>query len=107
VEQSYALGKAGIEFALQGTTGVMLAIKRINANPYQWIIDPVPLEQVANQEKYLPKDFITADGFHITQQCRDYLSPLIQGEDYPPYKNGLPDYVQLKNQLIVNNTETV
>ncbi len=100
VEQAYALGKAGIELAIKNLNGVMLTIKRTSNNPYQWVIDHVPLEAVANQEKHLPKEYISEDGFHITAQCREYLSPLIQGEDYPPYKNGLPDYVQLKNELL-------
>ncbi|MBP9721960.1 MAG: 6-phosphofructokinase [Gammaproteobacteria bacterium] len=100
VEQSYALGQAGITFAKQGLSGVMLSIKRLSDLPYEWSIDHVPLEAVANQEKLLPREFITEDGFHITDKCRKYLAPLILGEDYPAYKNGLPDYVQLKNQLI-------
>lgn len=102
VEQAYALGKAGIELAMKNLNGVMLTIKRISNSPYQWVIDHVPLEAVANQEKHLPKEYISEDGFHITAQCREYLSPLIQGEDYPPYKNGLPDYVQLKNELLTS-----
>ena len=52
---------------------------------------------MANVEKMMPKSYITKDGFGITQRCRTYLSPLIKGEDHPPYKNGLPQYVRLKN----------
>jgi 6-phosphofructokinase len=100
VEQAYALGKAGIDLASQGLNNVMLTIKRLSHTPYQWVIDHVNLDEVANQEKFLPKEFISADGFHITDAAREYLLPLIQGEDYPPYKNGLPDYVKLQNKLI-------
>jgi 6-phosphofructokinase len=100
VDQAYALGKAGIDFVMQGQNHVMLTIKRISSAPYQWVIDSVDLDEVANQEKFLPKEYISEDGFHITDACREYLLPLIQGEDYPKYKNGLPDYVQLQNQLV-------
>ena len=48
----------------------------------------------------MPRDFISADGFHITAKCRQYLTPLTVGEDYPPYKNGLPVYVKLKNVAV-------
>lgn len=97
VEQAYAVGKAAVELALAGHNAVMPTIERISSQPYQWRIGSVPLKDVANQEKMMPREFISADGFGITQPCRDYLSPLIQGESYPPYKNGLPDYVKLKN----------
>lgn len=100
VEQAYSLGKAAIEFVDKGINHVMLTIKRVSSSPYQWVIDSVDLNEVANQEKFLPKEFISDDGFHITDSCREYLLPLIQGEDYPVYKDGLPNYVQLKNMLI-------
>ena len=100
VLQSYAVGKAAVEYAVQGMNGVMPAIKRLRAKPYQWEIVPVPLSNVANQEKKMPRDFITPDGFHITQKCRNYLQPLIEGEAYPPYADGLPRYVTLKNVAV-------
>jgi 6-phosphofructokinase len=96
VEQAYAVGKAAVEMALKGKNSVMPAIKRTSDKPYRWKIDEAPLSRVANVEKMMPKNFITKDGFHITERCRTYLQPLIQGEDYPPYKNGLPQYVTLK-----------
>src|SRR3989338_8926987 len=101
VEQAYALGQAAIQFALKGKTGVMPTIIRTSNKPYRWKIGEAPLEKVANQEKHLPRKYITEDGFHITNACRNYLRPLITGEDYPPYKNGLPDYVKLKNKLVL------
>lgn len=100
VLQSYALGKAAVEYAAKGMNGVMPAIRRLRGKPYQWDIIPVPLVEVANHEKKMPRDFITADGFHITQKCRNYLSPLIEGEAYPPYERGLPSYVTLKNAAV-------
>jgi 6-phosphofructokinase 1 len=100
VKQTYALGKAAVEFALKGMNGVMPAIKRTSSKPYKWEIIAAPLAKVANHEKKMPRDYITKDGFHITQKCRNYLSPLIVGEDYPPYCNGLPAYVSLKNPAV-------
>lgn len=100
VEQAYALGKAAVEFAMAGQTAVLPVIERISNSPYQWKIGQAHLESVANIEKNLPRDYISEDGFSITPKARAYLSPLIQGEAYPPYRNGLPDYVKLKNSLI-------
>jgi len=100
VEQTYALGKAAVEFAVKRMNGVMPAVKRITSKPYKWEIIAAQLTQVANHEKKMPRDFITADGFHITQKCRNYLQPLISGEAYPPYEDGLPKYVKLKNVAV-------
>ena len=97
VEQAYAVGKAGVEFALNGDNSIMPAVDRVSNEPYEWKVGKAPLSEVANVEKMMPMDFITDDGFGITDACKEYLLPLIQGEDYPPYKNGLPDYVTLKN----------
>ncbi len=100
VEQAYAVGKAAVEMALAGKNSVMPAIKRTANKPYRWKIGEARLAKVANVEKMLPKNYISKDGFHITQRCRTYLQPLIQGEDYPPFKNGLPQYVKLKNVAV-------
>ena len=96
VEQAYAVGKAAVELAVKGHNAIMPMIKRISAKPYRWKIDHVPLAKVANVEKHVPRDYITPDGFGITAACRRYLEPLIEGEDYPPYRNGLPAYAELK-----------
>jgi 6-phosphofructokinase 1 len=97
VDQAYATGKAAVQFALKGHNSVMPAIKRVSNKPYKWKIEMAPLSKVANVEKMMPQNFISKDGFNITKRCRDYLAPLMKGEDYPPYKNGLPKYVTLKN----------
>lgn len=94
VEQAYALGKSAVEFAVAGKRGVMPTIVREADWPYRWSIGSAPLEQVANKEKFMPADFIREDGLHITEACRKYLLPLIQGEDFPPFKDGLPDYLR-------------
>jgi len=100
VEQAYALGKAAVDLALKGKNATMPVIIRKTTKKYSWAIGSARLEDVANVEKLMPRNFITKDGFNITQACRNYLQPLIEGEDYPPYKNGLPQYVRLKNILI-------
>jgi len=97
VDQAYAVGKAAVEMALKGKNAVMPTIKRISNKPYKWKIGEARLARVANVEKMMPRNYISKDGFHITPRCRHYLQPLIQGEDYPPFKNGLPQYVTLKN----------
>jgi 6-phosphofructokinase 1 len=105
VEQAYALGKAAVELALAGHNAIMPIIVRDHEAPYTWSIGQVPLRDVANIERAMPKDFIREDNMGITDACRRYLAPLIQGEAYPPYINGLPDYVRLKNQLVTPKLE--
>ena len=101
VEQAYALGKAAVELALKGQNSVMPTIVRVANQPYKWKTGVAKLKDVANVEKMMPRDFISKDGFGITEKCRTYLAPLIKGEDYPPYKDGLPQYVRLKNVAVV------
>ncbi len=106
VAQAYAMGKAAVELALRGHNAVMPIIVRTSSRPYAWKVGSVPLTEVANREKMLPRDFITPDGFGITAKCRRYLEPLIQGEDYPPFKNGLPDYITLRNIAVPKKLKT-
>jgi 6-phosphofructokinase 1 len=106
VEQAYAVGKAAVELALKGHHAVMPAIVRVSDKPYRWKIGVAPLDKVANVEKMLPRDYITPDGFHITARGRRYLAPLIRGEDYPPYKDGLPQYVVLRNKPVRRKLKT-
>ncbi len=100
VKQAYELGKKSVELALQGHNAVMPTIDRISDAPYKYKIGMAALSKVANVEKFMPKNFITRDGFGITDKCKAYLAPLIKGEDYPRYKNGLPVYVSLKNEPV-------
>src|SRR5205823_1489832 len=106
LEQSYAVGKAAVEFALAGKSAVMPAIIRIADKPYRWKIAEAPLTEIANREKMLPRTFITADGFGITAKARAYLAPLIKGEAPPPFKDGLPRYVRLKNVPVTKKLAT-
>jgi 6-phosphofructokinase 1 len=100
VRQAYAVGQKAVEFALAGENAVMPIIVRTSQKPYRWKIDKARLSRVANREKLMPRNFISKDGFGITGRCRTYLEPLIQGEDYPPYRRGLPRYASLKLQPV-------
>ena len=106
VDQAYAVGKAAVELALKGRNAVMPVIIRKSSKPYRWSIGEAPLSKIANQEKKLPRSFITADGFGITAAARAYLSPLIGGEDYPPYRHGLPAYAALKGAGVPKRLRT-
>jgi 6-phosphofructokinase 1 len=106
VEQAYAVGKAAVELAVQGVNAVMPVIVRKASKPYRWTIGHVPLAEVANREKKLPPEYITEDGFGITEACRRYLQPLVAGEAYPPYRDGLPDYVRIKGTPVRKRLRT-
>ncbi|WP_303783829.1 6-phosphofructokinase [Azovibrio restrictus] len=105
LEQAYAVGVKAVELALAGRNGVMPAIQRLADVPYAWEIAVAELSQVANVEKKMPREFISPDGFHITPACRRYLQPLIEGEAFPPFRSGLPDYVRLQNQPVEKKLE--
>ncbi len=100
VEQAYALGEAAVNMALEGKNSVMPAVIRTSNDPYTWEIGSGELKDIANVEKMMPMEYISDDGFGITDACREYLQPLIEGENYPPYKNGLPDYVVMKKEMV-------
>jgi len=100
IEQAYAVGRAAVEMAVAGENAVMPTIVRTSDDPYRWEIGRAPLADVANIERKLPREYITDDGFGITDACRRYLSPLIAGEAYPPYSGGLPVYVRLENHAV-------
>ena len=106
LDQAYAVGRAAVKFALSGENAVMPIIKRTSSNPYSWEIDKVKLSRVANVEKKLPKKFISKDGFGVTEACKNYLRPLIQGEAYPPYKDGVIETASLKNKLVKKKLKT-
>ncbi len=105
VEQAYATGRAAVEMAIVGENSIMPTIERVSSDPYQWQVGKAPLSEVANVEKFMPREFITDDGFGITAACKTYLLPLIQGEDYPPFENGLPRYVTLKNAPVAKKLD--
>ena len=100
VKQAYSIGKSAISHAKKGKNGIMLSIKSNDSKKFKWEISDVRLSNVANKEKKLPKSYISHDGFGITKSCKNYIKNLVQGEDYPPYKNGIPDYAKLKHPLV-------
>ena len=101
VEQAIAVGRAAAKLALNNANGVMPVIKRINnhGEPYAWVIEESELIHIANKEKIVPTDFISEDGFRISQKGVDYLKPLTVGENYPKYQDGVPIYEQLDLHL--------
>ena len=99
VEQAYAVGKGAVELALEDNGGVMVTIERTADDPYAWRTGQAPLGEVANVERKLPPNYISQDGFGITSAALRYLRPLIAGEDYPEYADGLPRYTKLTSQL--------
>ena len=105
VEQAYALGKSAVELALAGHNAVMPTIVRTADAPYAWQIGRADLAAVANVEKFMPRDFISDDGFAVTEKCLRYLRPLIAGEDYPAYRDGLPIYATLANTAVAKKLE--
>ena len=100
VKQAYMVGYKALEYAKKGINGVMLTISRKKSKNYQWEIKYTKLENVANVEKELPKSFISKDGFGVTRSCKKYMQNLISGQDYPPYKDGIPLYAKLKHILV-------
>lgn len=106
VDQAYAVGRRAVELAVQGKSAVMVSIQRDRSDTYGWTLGEAPLAKVANMEKKMPRSFITKDGFGITKKARDYLQPLIAGEDHPPYKNGLPDYIKLQKKMARKKLKT-
>ena len=105
-EQAYAVGRHAVQLALAGRNAVMATIVRKSDAPYRWALGDAPLEQVANVERALPAEFIAADGFGITDAARRYLRPLIAGESYPAYRDGLPDYAVLRNESVPKRLPT-
>ena len=106
VEQAYAVGKAAVDLAVKGYSAVMPTIVRKSSRPYKWTLGHVPLSEVANREKKVPREYITSDGFGITEACRRYLAPLVAGEAYPPYRDGLPEYVRIKGAPVRRKLNT-
>lgn len=100
LDQAYAVGRTAVEKALAGRSGIMISIQRNPGEKYSWSLGEAPLSDIANVERAMPRSFISEDGFGITGEARAYLQPLIMGEDYPPYKNGVPVYAELKNNLV-------
>ncbi|SVB58102.1 uncharacterized protein METZ01_LOCUS210956, partial [marine metagenome] len=106
LDQAYAVGEAAVNMAVNGKKSLMVTIQRLSDDPYRWSIGSVDLSKVANSEKMMPKSFIKKSGYSITSSCRKYLAPLIEGEAYPNYENGLPRFATLKNKLVPKRLKT-
>ena len=106
LDQAYAVGEAAVNMAVNGKKSLMVTIQRLSDDPYRWSIGSVDLSKVANSEKMMPKSFIKKSGYGITSSCRKYLAPLIKGEAYPNYENGLPRFATLKNKLVPKRLKT-
>ena len=91
-----AVGIHAVKYAIKGMNGVMPVIVRIKGKKYSWKIEPAPLSKIANVEKKLPKSFISKDGFDVTSKAIKYLQPLILGEAFPNFKDGIPTSAKLK-----------
>lgn len=97
VEEAYLAGKSAVLAAVEGKGGVMMAFKRsVVDGKYVCSIDEVDLSRVANYEKKLPDEYITAEGNNITPAFLDYVLPLIKGESRPPFVDGVPRFANLK-----------
>ena len=100
VKQAYAVGKAAVEMAIKNEKSIMITIDRLSDDPYKWKTGSVDIAKVANNEKMMPRKYISSNGYRITEACRKYMLPLINGENYPTYKKGLPEFAKLKNKVI-------
>jgi 6-phosphofructokinase 1 len=100
LKQAYAAGEAAVKSAIKGEQSKMMTIVRRSNKPYKWTIGSTDLANVANNEKMMPKKYITSNGYGITKACKEYMRPLINGEAYPPYEGGLPVFCELKNKLV-------
>ncbi len=106
LEHARAVGRAAVELAVEGQTGVMPVIRRTCDDPYRWEVEAASLSGIANRESKMPENFISADGFGISASCRTYLEPLIRGEAFPPFgPDGLPEYVRPKFSLVRRKLE--
>jgi 6-phosphofructokinase 1 len=95
IDESYNVGREAVKYSVQGESGYMVGIRRLQNNPYKSdtiLVDP---SRVANHVKYFPKDWITPEGNWVTEEAVEYISPLIQGTPDIPMENGLPKYAIL------------
>lgn len=99
IDQTVALSKHAYSLAVSGKSRTMVTIKRESTKPYKYVVSDILLDEIAGKERLMPKGFLSEDQLHVSASCIDYLKPLIQGEIYPNFVNGIPDY----SQLIYNN----
>ena len=100
LEHAEATGRAAVMYALAGHNGVLPVIVRESDEPYRWRIGMTSLDDVATLERTLPREFIAPDRCHITDACRAYLRPLVAGEVWPPFRDGLPVHAHLADRRV-------
>ena len=100
IEQAIAVGREAVNLAAQGLNGQMVTIVRESDEPYKWTVGHTDISNIANKEKVLPPEYIREDGFHVTDAFRRYCQPLIEGELWPEYANGIPVYSKLRRNLV-------
>ena len=100
VQEAFEAGRQAVLAAVNGETGKMIVFQRISSNPYQIKYVPTKLDDIAKFTQSMPDEFIGEDGASVTPAFIEYAKPLIQGELPIEYKNGLPVYAKLKNELV-------
>jgi 6-phosphofructokinase 1 len=99
-DEAFACGGAAVKAAVNGQSGFMPKIVRLSTNPYRWTIELEDLANIANVEHFIPRDWISEDGFLPNEKFVEYAAPLIVGEVKVPYVNGLPQYVVLEKSKV-------
>ena len=95
IDESVGVGSAAVTAAIEGKTAVMMTINRGAGEEYTSYFDSADIAGIANGVKQVPREYITPDGNQITDECKKYLAPLIMGERFPEYENGLPKHIIL------------
>ena len=97
--EAFACGKAAVQAAVRGSTGFMVKLVRLKSKPYKWTTGLQPLGDIANVENFIPRAWLSEDGFMPNKKFVDYARPLIEGEVKVPTEGGLPKFVTLKKKL--------
>lgn len=93
ISESVGVGKAAVVTAIEGKTGVMMTINRVEDDKYSVYYGSADISGIANGVKCVPTEYINAEGNGVTDECIKYLAPLILGEVYPEYENGIPKHI--------------
>ncbi len=99
-DEAYMVGQRAVQHAIEGVTGKMVTLERVSNDPYKCETGLIELSKVANGEKYFPKEWISEDGFFVTDEFIKYAKPLIQGEVKPVIREGLPYFIRFKRHFI-------
>ncbi|GHU42731.1 pyrophosphate--fructose 6-phosphate 1-phosphotransferase [Clostridia bacterium] len=97
ITEAYAVAAHGVRIAGLGETGKMTTLLRIGNDPYQTQTGCCDVREVANFEKTVPQEWISAGGTDVSKAFVDYAKPLIIGELDPFMVDGLPRHSYLPN----------